>query len=276
MCSAQAARVALVADAASPVIASRLPTASATTRAVARVRRLRRPTLRRPICIVRGRKRTRRRSRSPASWLPTAEPVDSSASRRSTRVPRRIAGSAARAGPSTPIRAATATTVRSTPKPTSIAKKVEPKKEASRFESRMPSAIPTSVPMAPSRSAVLRYTSATCRRRAPTARMIPISPVCSETSVVMVLEIKTSAERSASSVITPKKSTNRSESSLPGQSPGARTSGRPEKPVKPGIPASDSRTALSVLAAALVSRSRKASTPYPGSPLSAATVSAVA
>ena len=108
MCSPQAARVALVAAAASPMIASRLPTASATTRAVASVRRLRRPTPRRPICIVRGRKRTRRRSRSPASWLPTAEPVDSSASRRSTRVPRRIAGSAARAGPSTPIRAATA------------------------------------------------------------------------------------------------------------------------------------------------------------------------
>ena len=44
MCSPQAARVALVAAAASPVIASRLPTASATTRAVASVRRLRRPT----------------------------------------------------------------------------------------------------------------------------------------------------------------------------------------------------------------------------------------
>ena len=88
--------------AARPRTASRLPTASATISAVARLRRLRRPRLRRPIWAVRGRKRTRRSRRSPASWPPTAEPVASSASRRSTRTPRWIAGHAASGGASRP------------------------------------------------------------------------------------------------------------------------------------------------------------------------------
>ena len=109
-------------------MASRLPTASATISTVARLRRLRRPTLRSPICIVRGRKRTRRSSRSPASWLPTAEPVASSASRNGTRTARRIAGSAASGGREQADEHADERGSRaSTPKPTSIAKKVEPR-----------------------------------------------------------------------------------------------------------------------------------------------------
>ena len=64
--------------------------------------------------------------------------------------------------------------------------------------------------------------------------MIPISPVCSATSVVIVFEIKTSAESSANTVITLRSWANFSVSALPGQSPGARTSARSEKPVNPG------------------------------------------
>ena len=84
--------------AARPRTASRLPTASATISAVARLRRLRRPTPRRPICAcAAGTGRAAAAGRR-ASWPPTAEPVASSASRRSTRTPRRIAGSAASGG----------------------------------------------------------------------------------------------------------------------------------------------------------------------------------
>ncbi len=64
--------------------------------------------------------------------------------------------------------------------------------------------------------------------------MIPISPVCSATSVVIVFEIRTTAESSASSVITLRNSANVSVSAFPGQSPGARSSGSPVKPAKPG------------------------------------------
>ena len=67
-------RLALAAAVAMPSTASRVPTASAITSAVDRLRRRRRPTLRSPICAGRGRKRTRRSSRSPASWPPAAEP----------------------------------------------------------------------------------------------------------------------------------------------------------------------------------------------------------
>ena len=66
----------------------------------------------------------------------------------------------------------------------------------------MPSAIPATVPTAPSSIAVLTYTAAICRRRPPIAFIAPISPVCSATSVVIVLAISTSAESSASTVIT--------------------------------------------------------------------------
>ena len=51
-----------------------------------------------PSCIVRGRKLARRSARSSAPCPPTTEPVDSSASRRSMRTPRRIAGRAASGG----------------------------------------------------------------------------------------------------------------------------------------------------------------------------------
>ncbi len=50
------ARLVSLMPAASPSTASRVPTANAITSAVERLRRLRRPTLRRPICAVRGRK----------------------------------------------------------------------------------------------------------------------------------------------------------------------------------------------------------------------------
>ena len=73
--SPQEARLALVTPAARPSTANRVPTAKAMTTAVEILRRRRRATLRRPIWVVRGRNRTRRRSRSPASWPPTAEPL---------------------------------------------------------------------------------------------------------------------------------------------------------------------------------------------------------
>ena len=108
--------------------------------------------------------------------------------------------------------------------------------------------------------------------------MTPISPVCSATSVDIVFEISTSAESSASTVMTLKSSANCSVSAFPGQSPGARICGRLEKPAKPGTVASRRRTAsaVSVAAAGLGSSSRRANSPYPVSPLSAATVAAVA
>ena len=96
--------------------------------AVARLRRLRRPMLRSPICIVRGRNAARRSSRSAASWPPT---------RRAARL-ERLAQVDAQTPPDRRQRgerrrerdrraALTTSTVRSTPKPTSTAQNVEPK-----------------------------------------------------------------------------------------------------------------------------------------------------
>ena len=76
--------------------------------------------------------------------------------------------------------------------------------------------------------------------------MIPISDVCSATSVVMVLEISTSADSSASRVITYKNFEVLWKLDLPGQSPAARTCGRSLKPVKPGTVASVRRIAVIV------------------------------
>ena len=123
---------------------------------------------------------------------------------------------------------------------------------------------------------MVTYTRAIWRRRAPTARMIPISPVCSATSVDIVFETSTTAESSASRVITPMKSAKAAVSSLPGQSPGGRTDGRLVNPPKPGTEPEVARTSSIVCstAAGLGSRTVNASRPYPGSPLSAATVSA--
>ena len=91
--------------------------------------------------------------------------------------------------------------------------------------------------------------------------MTPISGVCSATSVVIVFEISTSAESSASTVITSKNFENVSKAALPGQSPAARTEGSSPKPVKPGTAASVRRIAATVAPTApvRVSASRKAS-----------------
>ena len=91
--------------------------------------------------------------------------------------------------------------------------------------------------------------------------MTPISRVCSATSVLIVFEIKTTAESSARIVITLRRSANFCVSAFPGQSPGARTFGRSEKPANPGTVPRKRRTALTVRWAALGrwSRSRSAS-----------------
>ncbi len=58
------------------------------------------------------------------------------------------------------------------------------------------------MPSTPSSSAVLTKAEAIWRRRPPTAFIVPISAVCSATSVDIVFAISTNAERTASSVIT--------------------------------------------------------------------------
>ena len=68
--------------------------------------------------------------------------------------------------------------------------------------------------------------------------MIPISEVCSATSVVIVFKISTSADSSASKVITYKNFETFWKADLPGQSPAARTCGRSLNQVKPGTAAS--------------------------------------
>ncbi len=152
--SPQDVRVPSVAARASASVASRLATASATIAAVARLRRLRRPALRSPSCIAGGRKAMRRSARSAAPCPLTAEPLASSASRRSTCRPRRIAGSAASGGASSPAAMLTSTTPGATPKPTSIAQNCRPNERASRFASPIPSSVPASAPRTPSSSAV--------------------------------------------------------------------------------------------------------------------------
>ncbi len=89
-----------------------------------------------------------------------------------------------------------------------------------------------------------------------------------------MFEIRTIAESSARSVITVSRRPNCSVSERPGQSPGARTSGRFEKPANPGTASRPRRTAATVAAArfGLASSRRSASAPAPRSPLSAATV----
>jgi hypothetical protein len=99
--------------------ASSAPTDSATWSAVASVRRLRRATERRPICTLRGRNDTRRSSASSRPWPPTAEPVAWSASRTGSRAARRIAGSAASGGPTTPTSRLATSTGTTTWKPAS-------------------------------------------------------------------------------------------------------------------------------------------------------------
>ena len=76
--------------------------------------------------------------------------------------------------------------------------------------------------------------------------MIPISDVCSATSVVIVFEISTSADSRASKVITSKNVEKFWKVDLPGQSPAARTWGRSVNPVKPGTAASVRRIAAIV------------------------------
>ena len=108
--------------------------------------------------------------------------------------------------------------------------------------------------------------------------MIAISDVCSATSVLIVFEIRTSADTSASTAITSKNFANWSKADLPGQSPGARTAGSSLKPAKPETAASRRRTAATVAraAAGCVSASRNASASKPRTPLNDATVSVVA
>ncbi len=110
------------------------------------------------------------------------------------------------------------------------------------------------------------------------ARITAIWRVCSATSVLIVFEISTSAENRASTVMTLTNRPKLSVSARPGQSPGARTSGRSENPANPGTSPSDPRTSSTVrrAAAGLGSSSRRASSLAPASPLSSATVPAVA
>ena len=59
-----------------------------------------------------------------------------------------------------------------------------------------------SVPSSPSSMAVRTYAMPICRRLPPIAFIMPISDVCSDTSVDIVLPIKNNPDTSASSVIT--------------------------------------------------------------------------
>ena len=136
--------------------------------------------------------------------------------------PGRLAGSpAARPAPerARPRPCSATTTVASMPKPTSTAQNIVPKYRRGDWRAGSRTRRPRA------RRAAPRARPSAGRRarpgvgRAPTARMIPISPVCSATSVVIVFETRTSAESSASRVITASRSANACVSALPGQSP---------------------------------------------------------
>ena len=185
-----------------------------------KARRLRRPAPRRPICAARGRNSRWRSARSSRPSPPIDPLVAWSASRTVMRVPRRIAGSAASTGPSRPSATLAASTGTSTPRPGSMAKNSLPKNRTSAFASASPSATPASVPSAPSMSAVRTYTAVICRRLAPIAFIVAISPVCSPTSAVIVLATRTSAESSARIAMMSNSCEKSSSSCSPGHSPG--------------------------------------------------------
>ena len=105
--------------------ASSVATASPTCIAVAIVRRLRRATLRRPICTLRG-------AHAPQQRVEAALPADRRAGRLQRladgqREARRIAGAAASGGPISPTTMLATSTPASTCTPVSMPKKVLPK-----------------------------------------------------------------------------------------------------------------------------------------------------
>jgi hypothetical protein len=241
--------------------ASSVATASPTWSAVAMLRRRRRVTPRRPICVVRGRKRARRSTRSRLRSGPVALPAACSVSASGRPAARRIAGSAASGGPITPSAMLAMSTGRSTLKVALIANSEEAKYDVSAHESRIPSTAPAIAPSAPSSAAVRMYTRRICSRPAPIAFIVAISGVCSPISVVIVLESSTSAPIRASSVTTKRMLVRLLKRLLPGQSPGVRISGRSLKPLKPGTVCRYCRIVVTVWCAAARegSRRRKAS-----------------
>ena len=235
--------------------------------------------LRSPICTVRGRKRTRRRRRSPASWSPTAEPDACSASRSGRRTARRIAGSAASGGASKPGQRADEQHARVDAEAGVEPQNVDPKAPVSSVREHDPERDPEDgcdraeqqrglqidgrdLPAAPAERSHDRDLGRSARRRA----------------CVIVFEISTSADSSASSVITSKNFANWSNADLPGQSPGARTVGSSRSRLKPGRrPAGgEPPRPFARTAAGCVSASRNASASKPRTPLNEATVSVVA
>ena len=146
-----------------------------------------------------------------------------------------MAGSAASGGPITPSTMLATSTGVSMLNGALIANSEEAKYDVSAQESRIPSTAPAIAPSGAEqhRCPQVHAAGSACVR-APIAFIVAISVVCSPTSVLIVLDSSTSAPKQGEQRDHVEDAVMLLNVLFPGQSPGARISGRSLNPVNPG------------------------------------------